>query len=156
LESFGHDQRLAFSPVMADQVTAAREGAKLIERYKAEEGALSAPYAPEAARRVPLEQMRAAWTKAKGDFWPLGVFTRRKAAQALAQSGGAASKVNPEADLPRLESMRDLLAQFDALASRAAGVHGWSGLGTDPTAIEATIGRAERLRTAIAAEADGP
>lgn len=156
LESFGHDQRLAFSPVMGDQAAAAREGAKLLERYKAEEGALSAPYAPEAARRIPIEQMQAAWIKASGDFWPLGVFTRRKAAQALAQSGGTAGKVKPEADLPRLASMRDLLGQLDGLASRASGVPGWSGLGTDPGAIEPTIRRAERLRSAIAAEADGP
>lgn len=156
LDSFGHDQRLAFSPVMTDQVAAAREGIKLLERYKGEEASLSAPYAPEAARRIPIEQIRAAWSKACGQFWPLATFAKPRVAKSLAQAGGALGKVSPEADLPRLTTMSDLLAQLDSLAPRASGVPGWSGVSSDADAVESAIRRAERLRAAIAAEADGP
>lgn len=156
LEMHGHDLRFAFAPAMADQIAAAREGLALIARYRAEESALSAPYAPEAARRIDLAATGAAWAEAGTRFWFLATLAKRRVARELAQAGGAAGEVDPDTDLPRLHAMRDLLAQIDALAPRAAGLPGWAGLATDAGAIEAAVARGERLRAGIAAEADGP
>lgn len=156
LEMHGHDLRFAFAADMADKVTSAREGIQLIARYRTEEAALSAPYAPEAARRVDLEAMHTAWTAAGTKFWFLATFAQRKVARTLAQAGGAAGPVEPETDLPRLSAMRDLLDRIDALAPIASAIPGWAGLATDAGRIENTIALAERLRAAIAAEADSP
>ncbi len=156
LDSFERDERLAFSPLMNDQVAAGREGIRLLERYRSEEAALSARYAPEAARRIPIEPMQAAWAKTREQMWPMAVLAKRKVTRDLAKAGGVAGNVDPELDLPRLTRLRDLLGQLDDVAARASGVPGWTGLTTDSAHIEATIVRAERLRAAIAAEAEGP
>jgi very-short-patch-repair endonuclease len=156
LAMHGHDLRFAFAPDMMDRVIAVRDALALIGRYKAEEAALSAPYAPEAARRVDIEGMQTAWTVASGRFWFLATLAQRKIARALALAGGASGPVEPEADLSRLSAMRDLLMQIDGLAARASGIPGWAGLATDGSTIELAIERAERLRSAVAAEADGP
>ena len=149
LSMHGYDLRLAFAPDMADRVAAARQALALIERYRGEEASLSATYAPEAARRIDIDEMRAAWTRAGAKIWPLAAPAKRKVAQALAQVGGAASPVNPGTDLPRLAAMRDLLRQIDALAPQAAGLPGWEGLATESRgyrgAIRALTGCAPRL-----------
>ena len=155
LSMHGHDMRFAFVPDMADRVVAVREAMALVARYRREEDALSAHYAPEAARRVDIEAMQAAWTLASGRFWFFATLAKRKVARALAQTGGASGPVDPDADLPRLSAMRGLLEQIDALTSRASGIPGWAGLATDAERVEQDIARAERLRAAMAAEADG-
>jgi very-short-patch-repair endonuclease len=152
----GHDLRFAFATDMAKQVTAARAALALIAQYRAEEAALSATYAPEATRRIDIEAMRDAWTAAGDKFWFFAILAQRQVARALAQAGGAAGPVEPEADLSRLAAMRDLLDRIDALASDASGLPGWMGLATDAGRIEDAIARAERLRAAIAAEANSP
>lgn len=156
LATHGQDLRFAFTPDMMDRVRAARDGAAIVRRYKDEEAALSAAYAPEAARRIDIEGMRTAWTVACGRFWFLATLAKRKVANGLAQAGGAAGPVECEADLPRLAAMRGLLEQIDRLAPQAATIPGWAGLASDQNRIERAITLAERLRAAIAAEADGP
>ena len=52
--------------------------------------------------------------------------------------------------------MHDLLVQIDALAPQATGLPGWMGAATDSLALDGAIARADRLRAAIAVEADGP
>jgi very-short-patch-repair endonuclease len=156
LATHGHDLRFAFAPDMADRVAAAREAVSLIERYRQEEAALSATYAPEAERRIDIEALQAAWTEASGRFWLLATLAQRKVRRALAQGGGATGAVEPEADLPRLSAMRDLLSRIDGRAPKASGIPGWAGLASDGERIEAAIAGAERLRAAIAAEANSP
>lgn len=156
LAMHGHDLRFAFAPDMADRVKAAREAVSLIEQYRLEEKSLSASYAPEAARRIDLEGMQAAWTAAGSKFWFFATLAQRKVARALGQSGGASGSVKPEADLPCLVAMRGLLERIDALTPDASALPGWAGLSTDGMRIEDAIARAERLRSAIAAEADSP
>lgn len=156
LAVYGEDLRFAFAPDMIDRIAAAREGVATVRRYLEEEAALSAVYAPEAARRVDLERVREAWSVASGKFWFLATLAQRKVARSLTQAGGAAGAIDCEADLPRLTAMRDLLTQIDALSHRAATVPGWAGLASDQARIERTIALAEQLRAAIAAEADGP
>ena len=156
LAAHGHDLRFAFAPDMADRVAAAREAVSLIEQYRQEEAALSAAYSPEAARRIDIEAMRTAWAEAGSRFWFLASLAQRKVRRALTQAGGASGAVEPEADLPHLAAMRGLLSRIDGLASQASAIPGWSGLATDGERIEAAIAGAERLRTAIAAEANSP
>jgi len=156
LSMHGHDLRFAFAPNMVDLVSAAREGLALLARYRAEEAALSVPYAAEAARRINAEAMHSAWSEASAKFWFLATFAQRKVAQALAQAGGASGPVKPDIDLPRLAAMRELLVRFDALAAQASSLPGWAALATDAKRVEGSIERAERMRASIAAEADGP
>ncbi|MET0376297.1 MAG: DUF3320 domain-containing protein [Rhizorhabdus sp.] len=156
LECRGHDLRFAFTPDFPDRIAAARDALTVLASYQAEERGLSASYAPEAARRVDVGGMQAAWAEAGARFWFLATLAKRRVARELGVAGGAASPVDPDADLPRLAVMREQLDRLDRLAAQASGVPGWSGLTTDPSLVEANISRAERLRTAIAAEADGP
>ncbi|WP_010219117.1 DUF3320 domain-containing protein [Sphingomonas sp. PAMC 26621] len=152
----GHDLRFAFAPDMVDHVRAARDGLAVITRYREQERALSAAYAPEAARHIDIDAMRAAWKTASGKFWFLATLAKRKVTRSLALAGEASGLVDVETDLPRLAAMRDLLTQIDTLALLASGIPGWAGLASDPDRIEQTIARAERLRVAIASEAEGP
>lgn len=154
LSMHGHDLRFAFAPTMTDQVAAAREGLMLIEEYRAEEQALSARYAPEAARRIDIAATEAAWTEASGRWWIFATFAKRRVARDLARAGGA-NEVDPAGDLPRLARMRDLLGRLDAVAPRAAGVPGWAGLATAAPELVPAIARGERLRAGVAAAANG-
>jgi very-short-patch-repair endonuclease len=156
LDMSGHDLRFAFTPAMQDQIAAVREAVDLIEGYRREEAALSARYAPEAARRIGIPALQAAWAAAEKKIWPQSALARSKIAKTLAQTGGANGSVQPALDLPRLQSMRGLLERLDQLYPRASPIPGWAGLATERAPVEAAIARAERLRNAIAAEADGP
>jgi len=156
LSMHGHDLRFAFEPNMAAHVAAARAALALIARYRMEEQALSAPYATEAARRIDIEGAKAAWIAASGKFWFFATLAKRKVARTLAQAGGASGLVEPEADLPRLAAMRDLLVQIDALTPQASPIPGWAGPASDGDGIEQAIKQAERLRAAIAGEANDP
>ncbi len=156
LDMHGQDLRFAFAPTMQDQISAVREAVDLIESYRREEVALSARYAPEAARRIDISALQAAWTVAEAKVWPLSKLAQGNVAKMLAQSGGAGGAVQPALDLPRLQSMRSLLERFDTVSGRASAIPGWTGLTTERPTVEAAIARAERLRSAIAAEADGP
>ena len=152
----GHDLRFGFAADVVDRVAAARAALALIAHYHDHEAALSAAYAPEAARRIDIAGMQEAWALAGGKFWFLATLAQRQVARALALAGGAAAPVDPAADLPRLAAMRDLLDRIDAHAPLASGLPGWAGLATDADRIEDIIARADRLRAAITAEADSP
>ncbi|PTQ09424.1 DNA helicase [Sphingomonas oleivorans] len=156
LEAHKRDVRLAFAPDMADRLIAAREAIALLDRYRAEEAALSAAYAPEAARRIDLAAIRGDWQAAGQKFWFFATFAKRKVARALGEAGGAAGQVDPETDLPRLEAMARLLTELDALAPRLIGVPGWSGLASDIASVEPACAFIERLRAAINSTATDP
>ena len=156
LDMHGHDLRLAFAADMAESIDAAQQALALIDQYRAEEAALSAAYAPEAARRIDIAAMQAAWAAASGKFWILGRRAQREVARALAGAGGVSAVVTPDADLPRLQRMRELLMQFDALAPRAAAVPGWAGLATDGARISQEAERIARLRAAMVEAAADP
>lgn len=154
LATFRHDLRFAFSPDCADKVEAARKAIDLIEAYRTEEAALSAAYAPEVAKRLDLESLQAEWAQAGTKFWLLATLAKRKVARQLAQTGGVNAKVDPDADLPHLATMRALLEQLDMLTLKASAIPGWQALATQRGDLEAAINRAEALRQAIAAQAD--
>jgi hypothetical protein len=156
LEAHGRDLRFAFAPDTADRIAAARTAIDLVERYRRAEAALSARYAPEAARRIGLAAIRAGWQAAEARIWPLAGLARKRVARDLAQQGGAPGPVDVPADLPHLDTMAALLAEMDALAPRLAGIPGWAGLATDGAAVESTLALAEGLRAAIPAAATGP
>jgi len=156
LSAFGEDLRFAFAPEIADRVATLRSAMALIRRYQQEEAALSAVYAPEAPRRIDVDATQKAWAEASTRFWFFSTLARRKVARALARAGGTTQQVNPEADLPRLKAMSDLLTQIDVLGEQVSGIPGWAGLGTEIERLEATLDLAERLRTEVAAHADSP
>lgn len=156
LDTHGHDMRFAFSPTLQDHIVAAREAVDIIARYRHEESALSARYAPEAARRIDAVAVQAEWSTAEAKAWPLSKLAQSKIAKSLAQTGGTDARVQPPLDLPHLLEMKSLLNQLDSLAQRGFAVPGWAGLATDRSAVEAAIALAERLRNAIALHADGP
>jgi hypothetical protein len=154
LTAFRQDLRFAFSPEFPDMVEAARKAIDLIEAYRAEEAALSASYAPEVAKRLDLQSLQAEWAQAGTKFWFLATLAKRKVARQLTQAGGATAKVDPDADLPHLATMRVLLEQLDALTLKASAIPGWQALTTQRSDLEAAINRAEALKQAIAAEAE--
>lgn len=152
----GRDMRLAFLPDMADRVASARQACSLLERYRKLEACLSATYAPEAARRVPISTIDADWQAASQRFWFLATLAKKKVARALTQAGGANALVNPDADLPLLAQMVDVLDELDALAPRLVGVSSWTGLASDPQRIYAECALCEKLRQSIQARATDP
>ena len=156
LQSHGRDLRFAFAPDAADRIAAARTAIGLIERYRREEAALSARYAPDAVRRIDLPAMRASWRAAGEKFWFLATLARKRVARDLAQQGGAASPVDVAADLPHLEAMAVVLAELDGLSPRLAGLPGWAGVASDTDAIEVVLALGEELRTAVTVAATGP
>lgn len=152
----GHDMRFAFAPEFGTQVAAAREAASLVAAYRSEEAMLSADYAPEAVRQIDLPGIRAAWQDAGQKFWIFSTFAKRRVAGMLATAGRAGAVVDPDLDLPRLDAMSERLAAIDRLAVAASAIPAWANLATDASTLEACIARGDRLRAAIAAEADGP
>ncbi len=152
----GQDLRLAFAPDMADRIAAARAALALLAHYRGLEAGLSAPYAPEAARRVDIPAMQAEWQAAGEKFWFFATIARRKTARRLGEAGGASGPVDPEADLPLLEAMAGTLGELDALAPRLDGVAAWRGLASDAERVEAECLAAENLRAAINARAADP
>lgn len=156
LGTHGKDLRFGFAADFGDKASAAREAVETLARYRSEDQALSARYSAEAARRIDVDSASAEWTRAAGRMWPFGALARRRIAKELAAAGGAAGKVEPGADLPRLARMKEAISKLDSLSSRLSGVPGWIGTGTEDEALLGAVELAERLRTAIAAEATGP
>lgn len=152
----GRDMRLAFLPDMADRIVAARQAAALLTQYRQLEASLSAAYAPEAARRVPIATIEADWRAAGERFWFLATLAQKKVARVLTQAGGANAIVAPETDLPLLAQMAGLLGELDALAPRLIGVSTWSGLSSDQERVEAECALCETLRQAIQMRATDP
>lgn len=156
LQAHGRDLRFAFAPDVADRAAAARAAIGLVERYRRDEAALSARFAPEAARRIDVAATRAAWQEAGAKMWPLAGFAQKRVARDLAQQGGTSGPVDVAADLPHLDAMAAALRELDGLAPRLAGIPGWAGLATDGAAVEAALALAEALRAGISAAAIGP
>jgi very-short-patch-repair endonuclease len=156
LECRGHDMRFAIGPDFTERAADGRSAAALVTDYRAGEQALSARYAPEAARRIDVAAMQAAWHQAGARFWFLASLAKRRVARELAGVGGAAGPVDPGVDLPLLAELKEGLERLDRVAGAASAVPGWAALATDTTAVEANIVRAERLRISIAALASGP
>ena len=155
LSSHGHDMRFAFAPDFMDKVEGARKAMGILDAYHTEEAALSTIYAPEVARRLDLDGLRAQWDQAGTKFWFLATLARRKTARNLASAGGATGKVEPETDLAHLAIMRRSLDRIEEITLKASAIPGWQGLASLRPDLEASIGRAETLRRAIAADADG-
>ncbi len=154
LEMHGRDFRFAFAPDFPIRVAAAREGSRLVEEYLSQERGLSSTYAADAARRIDIEATRSAWSVAEGKFWFFATLAKRRVARDMAKAGGASEPLDVEADLQRLELMRDRLASIEALTTKVGGVPGWAGLGSDLAEVDLSVTLAERLRTAIATAAE--
>ncbi len=152
----GRDMRLAFVPDMADRISAARQARAILERYRGLERELSVTFAPEAARRVPVDAIQANWDAAGQRFWFFATLAQRKVARELASIGGTSSEPDPATDLPLLAKMGSLLQEIDALAPRLANVSSWAGLSTDLDRMEAECALSEDLKRAIQTRASDP
>ncbi|UUL82339.1 DUF3320 domain-containing protein [Sphingomonas qomolangmaensis] len=156
LAMHGRDFGFAFAPDVAERVAAARQGLRLLDEYRQREAELTTTYAPEAARRIDLAAMRAAWSDAERRFWIFATLAKRRVARDLAQAGGASQPLDVAADLATLAAMRDLLARIDGLEAKVGGIPGWAGLQSDAAQVDRAITLGEALLAAIAAEARCP
>jgi len=156
LDAHGVDLAFAFAPDMKAKVAAARRASELLGSYQQLEKRLSVPYAAEASRRVPIEQVEQNWTAASGKFWFFATMAKKKVAQALAAQGGTTGMPDPAKDLPVLKQLRGLLTELDGLNAALTGMPGWAGLSSDTSRLAAALDLAERLRPSLSALAESP
>lgn len=152
----GRDMRLAFLPDMADRITAAREAKTLLEKYRRLERGLSVPFAAEAARRVPVDEIQENWDAAGQKFWFLATLAQRKVTKELASVGGTSGEPDPAIDLPLLARMGGLLQELDMLEPRLDSVSSWNGLSTNLERLETECSLSEDLKRAIQMQASDP
>jgi very-short-patch-repair endonuclease len=155
-DAHGMDLRFAFSPVLKTIRAAAQQAASLLVEYEAQEKRLSQTYASEAVRRIDIDQLRSEWTEASGKFWFLATLAKKRVAKALAGTSGTSAFPNVESDLPRLATMKDLVAKIDALNGDLRDVPGWSALGSDVRRMACATRLAENLRVNLIPLASSP
>lgn len=156
LQAHGVDLRFAFAPDAAARREAAGRALTVLEDYTATVGKLSVPYAPEAARRINVEALEAAWTQASGKFWFLATLATKKVAQQLAAEGGTSGLPDVPADLPLLRQLRTQLAELDTLAPALTGLPGWALLATDTARLASALALGHAVQTALSAHAHTP
>jgi very-short-patch-repair endonuclease len=83
------DLSFVFTLNMSAKISAAKKAIQLIAEYREIEQSLSLRYAPEACRIINFEQVKSDWDVAKGKFWILATFGKKKVAKTLASVGGA-------------------------------------------------------------------
>lgn len=155
-QAHGVDLRFSFAPDAAARSDAATRALAVLADYAATAGKLSVPYAPEAARRINVEALEAAWTAARGKFWFLATLACKKVTKQLAAEGGATGLPDVPADLPLLRQMRTQLAALDTLAPTLAGLPGWALLATDTPRLAQALALGRTLQAALAAHAQTP
>lgn len=147
----GLDLGFACGPDAVAAIEQAARAAVLIRAWQEDMAGLSCPQTPQTVKELPLSALDADWTAAKGAIWPLSAMRKKAVAKRLDPSGTA----DPEADLPRLRRMRELLIDLDDLTAVKA-LTGWNGVGTAPEHLERLAEAANSLRTAIVSAAHTP
>ena len=154
LSAFGRDLSFAFAPDAPDRISTASKAIDLLDEYRAEEAALSAPYGAEIARQIDLDGLNNRWAEAQRKFWFFASLAKRKLAREMALAGEAAGQVDPETDLPHLATMKALLLQIDDYAPKVATIPEWQGMATRKALLRGAIELATQIRQTIAAQAD--
>ncbi len=147
----GHDLGFAFAPEAARSIEHAREALPVVEEYRREAASLGVRLEPAEVRALPLDEIQAEWQAACAAIWPLSLFRRKAVVRRLDPNGEA----DPDVELPRLRSMRSIMARLEPLGA-AGAVPGWSGVDTDVARIAALLDAAEGLRGAVVRAADTP
>lgn len=155
-DTYGVDLRFAFSPELKAICAAARQAVALLEEYEALEQHLSQTYAPEAIRRIDVDALRREWAEASGKFWFLSTLAKKKVAKTLAATAGTPARPDVEADLPRLASMKGLVAEIDGLDHDLRDVPGWTAVDTDAARMVFATKLAESLRVNLVPLASSP
>jgi len=147
----GHDLGFAFASDAARSIEHAREALPIVEEYRREAASLGVRLETSAVRALPLDEIEAEWQAACTAIWPLSLLRRKAVVRRLDPSGEA----DPDIELPRLRSMRSIMARVEPLGA-ASAVPGWSGVDTDVTRVAALLDAAEGLRSAVVRAADTP
>jgi very-short-patch-repair endonuclease len=156
VDAHGVDLSFVFTLNVSAKISAAKKAIQLIAEYREIEQSLSLRYAPEACRTINLEQVKSDWDVAKGKFWILATFGKKKVAKTLARVGGAVGLSDVESDLVKFSEMQNLLTSLDGLTAELSSVPGWSGISSDTTAMTVAYELGERLRTMISSRAESP
>ncbi|WP_416425063.1 DUF3320 domain-containing protein [Pseudomonas sp. App30] len=152
----GMNLAFAFVPDAQARIDSVRRACDLLDRYAALDQTLSVNYADEACRRVPVEEVGAAWQEASGKFWFLASIARKKVAKRLAALGGASELPDTPRDLEVFKQQRALLAELDGLAADLQPIPGWQGTKSDSGRMAQAATLAEQLRGRISALAESP
>lgn len=154
--AYGLDLRFAFSPSANTIQSSAQQAIALLSDYESLERQLSQAYAPECIRRIDVKGLKDDLSEADRKFWIFSTLARKKIAKSLGAIAGTPATPNAEADLPRLEAMKDLVAKLDTFDHSLRDIPGWSGLRTDVTRIRVTLKLAESLRSSLSQLAATP
>jgi len=147
----GQDLGFAFAPEAARSIEHARASLPIVEEYRLEVSALRVSLDAAAIRTLPLDEIEAEWQAACAAIWPLSTFRRKAVIRRLDPSGEA----DLDVELPRLQSIRSILARLEPL-SAAAAVPGWAGIDTDAAHMAGILDAADSLRGAVVRAADTP
>ncbi len=156
VDAHGVDLSFVFTLNVSAKITAAKKAVVLLGEYRGVEQSLSLPYAQEACRAINIEQIKSDWELAKGKFWILATFGKKKVAKSLAKVGGITGLPDVESDLVKLFNMRNLLTSLDGFSADLSSIPGWNGLSSDTAAIVTAYELGERLRAMISSRAESP
>jgi very-short-patch-repair endonuclease len=154
VNAHGQDMRFAFASDFADLIPAGRQIDRILTEYRLLEVQLSVPFADIAA--VPVAALELEWQIASKKFFLFAGGAKKKVAERLGALGRTTGAPSPANDLPKLRRLQILLSELAALPPLLHGVAGWGGLNSDIGQMEASLGKAESLRKALATGVDNP
>lgn len=121
------------------------EGA--ISGYRKAESELTASFAPETVKKLPLERLENDWREASASIWPKSWLGRRKVTKLL-QSYVESGKAEPGRDFAVLKRMREDVAKIEG--STLAGKRtGFAGLDTDISLLDKRLSGAQNIRDSL-------
>lgn len=118
-----------------------------VRLFRGAEDSMSARYAEEEIRRVPVDDIDRQWREACASFWPKSALGKRRIARLL-QSYAGSGRADPEKDLAQLRVMKLSLASLDESAMKEQVPH-WQGVKTDPAALREHFDHAAAMRAAL-------
>lgn len=147
VETAGTDVSIAFDREFAQLRGALTELEGAISGYRKAETELTASFAQDAVKSLPLEQLENDWREASVSIWPKSWFGKRRVRKLL-QSYAATGAPDPDRDFATLKRMRQQVAAMDAntLATKRAG---FAGLETNIGSIEKQLSGAQGVRDSL-------
>lgn len=149
---------LAFHPEFDRLPQLLSERGELLKRRdEAWEGVEARRFNPTLVKRLKLDEIESAWTKATGSFWPLSALRKGAVKKKLKAYMHADGVAQPDVDLPLLGEHRDAedsLTENLAALELPADLQG--AVEKDPAALEPFIDAARRLREAVVAAGHAP
>jgi Protein of unknown function (DUF4011) len=147
----GRELGFAFAQDAARTIEHARAALPIIEAFQREASALGVDLRPETIQVLPLDELETEWRAASAAIWPLSIFRRKAVVRRLDPTG----KADLDRELPRLQSLRSILARLGSL-SAAADIPAWAGVDTNVDELVKVLDSADGLRGAVVRAADTP